>query len=200
MTFIAEFEQTLTVSDLNDRDFVFADATRLTQVVSNLLNNAAKYSSPGCRIDLNVRVENGFVAIRVRDNGNGIAGDQLENIFTLFTQVGGSVEGGPAGLGIGLTRVKTLVELHGGTVIAESDGIGHGSVFTVRLPAAENQNKIEPRETQLIQKDDSRSFRVLIIDDLRALRLVMAALLEKLGHRVEVADSGVHAIDKLSSF
>jgi signal transduction histidine kinase len=152
-TFIEESGQTLRVSN-NCKDlFVFVDAARLTQVLSNLLNNAAKYSGQNCLIDLQVNVEAKQIVIRVRDNGVGISADQLKDIFILFNQVPGSVERGPAGLGIGLTLVKTLVELHRGTVTAESDGIGHGSVFTIRLPAIENPDNTEQIQKQFAPSD-----------------------------------------------
>ncbi len=199
-TFITESGQTLTVLGLNDNDFVNADAPRLTQVVSNLLNNASKYSGPDCRITLTTMVKDDLVTIRIRDNGIGIAADQLDEIFELFAQVSGSAERCTTGLGIGLSLVKTIVELHGGKVTAASDGINCGSVFTVQLPVVKKPAKHEPIEPQLGPATASRPFRVLVIDDQRALRLVMAGLLSKLGHRVEVAESAADAIAKLSNF
>jgi signal transduction histidine kinase len=144
-TFIKESGQTLKVSDISKDFFVFADAERLTQVVSSLLNNATKYSARNSLIDLKVSVEGKQVVIRVRDNGIGISADHLKAISTFLNEVPDSIKRCPAGLGSGLTLVKALVELHRGTVIAESDGIGHGSVFTVRLPAIE-----KPHNTELI--------------------------------------------------
>lgn len=151
-TFINRSGQTLNVSAVNKYLFVFADAARMTQVVSNLLNNASKYSGQNCLIDLKVSVEGKQLVIRVRDNGIGISAENLKDIFNLFNQVPGSVERGSAGLGIGLTLVKTLVELHRGTVIAESDGIGHGSVFTARLPTIEKPDNTESNETRITEK------------------------------------------------
>jgi len=199
-TFINESGQTLTVSNVGENDLVFADAARLIQVVCNLLNNASKYGGPDCRIDLDVQVLKQMVTIRVRDNGIGIAADQLSGIFELFAQVSGPAEGGSAGLGIGLSLVKSIVELHGGTVTAESDGIGCGSVFIVRMPIATRPPNISAAEREVIGKADSRAFRVLVIEDHRALRLVMVQLLEKMGHTVEVAQSAEHALEKLESF
>ena len=112
-----------------------ADSVRLAQVFSNLLNNAAKYSEPGGRITLTAAQEGGDIAIRVRDTGDGLAPEMLERIFGMFVQApagGGRAQGG---LGIGLTLVRRLVELHGGTVRAFSEGVGKGSEFVVRLPA-----------------------------------------------------------------
>src|SRR5205814_8118583 len=113
------------------------DLTRLAQVVSNLLNNAAKYTPPGGRIALVARIEDRHVAIQVRDSGAGISPDMLPHVFDLFAQVDRTLANAQGGLGIGLWLVKKLVELHGGAIEASSAGLGRGSTFTVRLPAAE---------------------------------------------------------------
>lgn len=200
MTFITESGQTLNVSGLTEHDYVFADAPRLMQVVSNLLNNASKYSGSNDCIDLNVTVVDEWVTIQVRDNGIGIAVDQLDRIFDLFAQASGQLGRGAAGLGIGLSLVKTIVELHGGTVSADSAGLDCGSVFTVQLPVATPMKKVALIEGQCSSQAASRTFRVLVIEDHRALRLVMVSLLEKLGHTVEVAENAVAAIAKLENF
>jgi signal transduction histidine kinase len=116
--------------------YVDADAGRLLQVVCNLLNNAVKYMRDGGRIQLAVSRADGAAAIRVRDEGVGIPPHMLEEIFNRFVQLGASQERSEGGLGIGLSLVKALVDLHGGTVTARSDGIGTGSEFIVRLPLA----------------------------------------------------------------
>jgi signal transduction histidine kinase len=113
---------------------VQGDATRLAQVLSNLLNNAAKYTEVGGRIDLTVEASGGEAVLRVHDTGVGIAADMLPHIFEMFTQVQSSVSRSQGGLGIGLTLVRKLVEMHGGRVDAQSEGHGHGSEFVVRLP------------------------------------------------------------------
>jgi two-component system, sensor histidine kinase len=136
-TSLAELGQTLTVPAWIDTDIVFGDRFRLIQVFTNLLNNSAKYSAAGGHVAISVDHEPGFITIRVQDNGIGIAVDQLERIFELYVQAGDSRERHARGLGIGLFLVKTLVELHGGTVRAESDGLGKGSCFSVRLPTLE---------------------------------------------------------------
>src|SRR5690348_6281646 len=115
-----------------------ADPTRLAQVLLNLLNNAAKYTEQGGRIWLITQRENAHVTIRIKDTGIGIPQEMLPRIFELFTQVDRSLERSQGGLGIGLTLVRTLVELHGGTVEARSSGPGKGSEFIVRLPVAAN--------------------------------------------------------------
>jgi PAS domain S-box-containing protein len=113
---------------------VQGDLTRLAQVLSNLLNNAAKYTQEGGRIDLTVEASGDEAVLRVRDTGVGIAAEMLPHIFEMFTQVQGSVSSSEGGLGIGLTLVRKLVEMHGGRVAAQSEGPGHGSEFFVRLP------------------------------------------------------------------
>jgi signal transduction histidine kinase len=112
------------------------DPVRLAQVFSNLLNNAAKYTDPGGAIALDCVREGDDAVVTVRDNGQGISSEMLPSVFDLFTQTDSSLGGAQSGLGIGLALVKTIVELHGGTVEAKSDGPGRGSVFIVRLPSA----------------------------------------------------------------
>jgi signal transduction histidine kinase len=116
--------------------YLEADAARLTQVIDNLLSNACKFSSPGGRIEVRVDREGEQAVLRVRDEGIGMAPDQLARIFEMFVQVDASIERTANGLGIGLTLVKNLVEMHGGTVTAHSAGVGHGSEVVVRLPIA----------------------------------------------------------------
>jgi len=198
-TFIAESRQQLTIRiDDNTPIFVNADPSRLTQVVSNLLNNSAKYSDAGCRIELSVSLENHVAVICVSDNGIGIAADRLADIFQMFAQVDDSPERGSPGLGIGLTLVKTLVELHDGTVIAESEGVGKGSLFTVRLPATEAPGPQHSPPSNEHESKPVRRFRVLVVEDMRALREMMARLLSKLGHEVEFVENGALALQKLS--
>jgi signal transduction histidine kinase len=115
---------------------VEADLTRLTQVLTNLLTNAAKYTPAGGDIGLEVAVEGAEVVVRVRDTGVGIPADMLPRLFDLFAQMDHSLDRAQGGLGIGLALVKRLVEMHGGTVEANSEGPGAGSEFVVRLPLA----------------------------------------------------------------
>ena len=131
---IVERGHELTVTHLRESVIVDADPTRLAQVFGNLLNNAAKFSEPRGRIALSVERENGDVLVRVRDHGIGIAAAMLPKIFDLFSQLQPSLERDRGGLGIGLALVKRLVEMHGGSVAASSEGIGKGSEFVVRLP------------------------------------------------------------------
>lgn len=114
-----------------------ADPVRITQIVSNLVNNAAKYTKPGGRIAISAQTEGVEAVLQVTDNGIGIAPEMMTVIFGLFAQVPSAIEESAGGLGIGLTLVKSLVELHGGRVLASSEGLGKGSTFSMRLPLAQ---------------------------------------------------------------
>jgi PAS domain S-box-containing protein len=200
-TFIKESGQHLTVSFPEETPiYVRGDPSRLTQVISNLLNNSAKYSDCGCRIELQATLEDQVAVIRVRDNGIGIAPELLQTIFQMFTQVDDTLERGSPGLGIGLTLVKTLVELHDGTVVAQSNGVGTGSVFTVRLPAVLSPEMPVASLARQPSVSTARSFKVLVVEDMRALRVIMSRLLTRLGHEVEFAEDGTLALQKLDSF
>jgi CheY-like chemotaxis protein len=197
--FISENGMTLEVIDKSVAACVCGDPCRLTQVVCNLLNNSAKYGQVGGNITLTLEVQDDFVVIRVRDNGIGIAADRLKDIFRMYTQIESAHERGSAGLGIGLALVKTLVELHGGLVQAESDGPDCGSTFTVRLPLAVVTH-LGNAASKTVSGHSTRLFRVLVVDDMRAMRFVTEQLLRKLGHEVQVAENGKHALELLDSF
>jgi PAS domain S-box-containing protein len=172
-----------------------ADQARIVQVVVNLLNNAAKYTDRGGHIELSAAQEGEEVVLRVRDNGVGIAREMLGRVFDLFTQVEGAAQRAQGGLGIGLTLVRRLVELHGGTVSAHSEGVGRGSEFSVRLPAAPS----DPAEGGLGSEaapSSTVSRHVLIIEDEADNRATLATLLRLLGHRVEVAANGREGVER----
>ena len=133
---IEDRKHQLTVSVLPDTIMLDADPTRLEQIFTNLISNAAKYTEEGGRIWLTTRVEGGECVVSVKDNGVGLSAEMLPLVFDLFTQVGASLHRSKGGLGIGLTLVKKLAELHGGSVQARSQGIGRGCEFTVRLPVS----------------------------------------------------------------
>jgi len=197
---IEELGHVLNVSLPYSSVFVLADTPRLAQVISSLLQNASKYSESGCRIDLAVRVDDDIVELTVQDQGVGISPEHIDTIFKMFTQIDGNIQRGTPGLGIGLTMAKAFVELHGGTLVAESIGIGKGSTFTIRMPLADVPAGSILVDNTAPDNGHSRSFRVLIVDDMESLRHVMAKLLEKLGHTVEIAKDGAQAIEKLETF
>ncbi|WP_422929364.1 ATP-binding protein [Singulisphaera sp. PoT] len=171
-----------------------ADSTRLEQILVNLLTNAAKYTPTGGRIQLIVGVEGKDVVFRVRDNGLGILPELLPRMFDLFAQGDRSLDRSEGGLGIGLTLVRSLAELHGGTVTASSDGPGKGSEFVVRLPAAEARAEAENAGTKAAEAT-TQSHRILVVDDNVDTATGMARLLRFSGHEVWVAHSGEEALE-----
>ena len=169
------------------------DAVRLAQVFSNLLNNSAKYTDPGGRIELRAEAQGNHIEIAVSDTGVGIPVDMLDSIFDMFTQVGSSLERSRGGLGLGLTLVKKLVELHGGTITAASNGLGQGSQFTVTLPVADAQQST--RATEQVPTYSGRPLRIVIADDNVDAAATLAGLLKRLGHSADVVHDGQSAVD-----
>jgi PAS domain S-box-containing protein len=172
-----------------------ADLTRLTQVFSNLLNNAAKYTEVGGQIALTAAVEGQEVVVRIRDSGVGIAAEMLPRIFDLFAQADKSLARTSGGLGIGLTLVRRLVELHGGRIAATSSGPGKGSEFVVTLPLAESEKAAAangPKETEQQEKSQQR---ILVVDDNRDSAKSIAVLLRAGGDTVELAFDGPMALE-----
>jgi signal transduction histidine kinase/ActR/RegA family two-component response regulator len=200
-----------------------ADPVRLIQVIANLLNNAAKYTDRGGRIVISAQAEGPEAVIRVRDTGVGIPADMLSRIFDMFVQVDLPPERTRQGLGIGLTLVKRLVELHGGTVVAHSEGPGLGSEFIVRLPAFADQRVMaapgqrsgvgaaggaggagggaaaRPAGTER-RKSDLARFRILVVDDHHDAGDSLATLLRLLGHQVRVAYDGMAGLEAARVF
>jgi PAS domain S-box-containing protein len=179
---------------------VVADTTRLAQVVSNLLNNAAKYTPDGGRIELAVRRDGHDAVIAVTDSGIGIPDESLPLVFEMFTQVGRTRERSQGGLGIGLALVRRLVELHGGTVTAHSAGVGLGSTFTVRLPLADAPAAAAPSTGPRDPAEAAPVFRVLVVDDNVDAAESLAALLELDGHQTRVAHDGDAALEQAREF
>ncbi len=169
---------------------VIGDSVRLIQVISNMLNNAAKYTDPGGRIELAWDQVGAEAYIRVTDNGRGIAPDLIDRVFDMFVQerVGSD---GAGGLGLGLALVRRLVGLHGGTVTVKSPGSGHGSTFEVRLPAVEVEPVVVARPDGAATPPASRGLRAVVIDDNPDLRELIAELLVTLGHEVVTAGDGL---------
>jgi len=172
-----------------------ADLTRLSQVFLNLVNNAAKYTPNGGVIRLTAKVENGEAVVRVRDNGLGIAPELLPKIFDLFVQGSRSLDRAAGGLGIGLSLVREIVRLHGGTISAVSAGAGQGSEFTVRLPLT----RVAPAEAfkpSSGMRTTGARRRILVVDDNRDAATSMALSLGAFGHEVHTVHEGASAIEQ----
>jgi signal transduction histidine kinase/ActR/RegA family two-component response regulator len=179
---------------------VEGDSVRLTQVFSNLLNNAAKYTPEGGRIDVSVaRDESGHAVVRIKDSGAGIPKAMLGAIFDMFVQVSGTARAAQGGLGIGLTLVKSLVELHGGSVGAHSEGPNLGSEFVVSLPLLDHGVRAGAH-TQATQGAIAEQQRILVVDDNRDAAESLAALLGLLGAQTAVAFSGADALRQADGF
>ena len=179
--------------------YLNADPTRLAQIVGNLLNNACKFTDKGGRISLTVEREGEQAVIRVQDTGIGIAADQLSRIFDMFTQVDESLERSAGGLGIGLTLVKNLVELHDGTIVVHSTGLGQGSEFTIRLPILVETPQPPPEPTAG-EPTPTTARRILVVDDSRDSATSLARLLNLTGHETHTAYDGLEAVEAAATF
>jgi PAS domain S-box-containing protein len=178
-----------------------ADPVRLAQAFSNLLNNAAKYSQRGSRIRLKALLENGHLVVRVRDTGIGIDTDKLPQIFEMFVQVDPAKERAQGGLGIGLTLVKRLVEMHGGSIEARSEGIGKGSEFIIQLPVSTAKPAAQRAPEEIKQpKQQLAKCRILVVDDNVDSAESMALMLQLSGHEVAMAHDGLGAIEMAERF
>ncbi len=184
----------LTVELPEEPVWLDADPTRVAQVVANLLNNAAKYTEPGGRIWLTAAREGQEAVVRVRDTGVGIPASMLSRVFEPFAQLDYSLARSKGGLGIGLTLVKSLVEMHGGTVEATSAGPGMGSEFVVRLPLAPAPQAADGEAPPSAPPTSPRR-RVLVVDDNKDVAQSLAMLLELPGHEVFVAHDGLGALE-----
>jgi CheY-like chemotaxis protein/two-component sensor histidine kinase len=179
-----------------------ADPVRLAQVVGNLLTNAAKYTEAQGRIGLTAKREGDRAVLRVRDNGIGIAPDMLPHIFELFVQVDHAAIRSQGGLGIGLTLVKNLVEMHHGTVKAHSAGLGKGSEFVVQLPLSALEGK-EADGREIVEQrpgTPSSGHRLMVVDDNKDAADSLAMLLRLQGHEVRVAHSGPSALEMTKDY
>jgi PAS domain S-box-containing protein len=205
-----EFSRALVVAgkhelqlDLQGRPiWIDGDATRLAQVVGNLINNSAKYTPPGGRILVRVALEGADAVLSVADNGVGISANELPKIFDLFSQIEATLDRAQGGLGIGLSLVRKLVTLHGGTVTAASPGIGHGSTFTVRLPTtlaeAARLPTLAPPES--VTREQTKCRRILVVDDNHDAAEMLAEMLSLSGNETEVAHDGPTAISAARAF
>jgi PAS domain S-box-containing protein len=179
---------------------VEADPVRLAQVVGNLLTNAAKYTEPSGRIRLTARRDGGLAALSVLDNGIGIAPDMLPHVFDLFVQADYASTKAQGGLGIGLTLVRNLVELHGGVVEARSRGLGEGSEFIVKLPLTSRSGPDRGERACVGEDAPALGLRLLVVDDNGDAAASLSTLLQLQGHEVRIADNGPIALEIAAAF
>jgi CheY-like chemotaxis protein len=180
---------------------IHADDVRMTQVVGNLLTNAAKYTPPGGAIRISAARDGDEVVLHVEDNGNGIPAELLPRVFEMFVQGRRSSDRSEGGLGLGLALVRSLVEMQGGKVTAHSRGLGAGAEFIVRLPALAHELTLEQRRTPLsgtAKPEPSR--RVLIVDDNVDAAQLLAEFLRLVGHDVALAYDGAQALSVVRSY
>ncbi len=188
-------KQTFEVAGLDSPLWVYGDPARLQQVVSNLVKNAIKYSPIEERIWIRVGIDGSNAIIQVRDSGVGIAPDILPTVFDLFVQSKETLDRSDGGMGVGLTLVKTIVELHGGTVSVASEGPGEGSEFTVRLPLVQSPKATTKSRSQTNHIPVVRRLRIAIVEDNFDSRSMLKSLLTLDGHSVETASDGVDGLE-----
>jgi signal transduction histidine kinase len=177
------------------RAIVQGDPVRLEQVLNNLLINAQKYTLPGGRVELSLSITDGVAEIRVTDTGVGISAEMLPVVFELFTQAQTSLARSDGGMGVGLSLVQTLVELHGGEVFAESEGLGHGSSFTIRLPVV--RERLVSAGVPSSTADQASTRDILVVEDNDDSRQLLVFALERAGHRVLSAADGESGLELL---
>lgn len=190
-------KQSLEVDFPEEELFLEADTVRLHQVLVNLLSNASKYSDRDQSILLHVEPFGESVRISVRDEGVGMSADQLEEIFEPFAQIDSSLSRSEGGLGIGLSLVRSLVELHGGLVEAHSDGPGTGSEFIIHLPLTDDVCDEPPQEHLT---ENSKTLRILIVEDNQDVRRMLRSLLQMEGYEVEAAEDGRNGLEMINKF
>lgn len=196
---IDERQHQLSVTVPHEPIHVEADVTRLAQVFSNLLNNAAKYTEPGGRISVRIERCQENAVVTVRDSGMGIPPHLLPNLFQIFMQVDRSLERSQGGLGIGLSLVKKLTEMHGGSVEARSEGQGKGCEFIVRLPIAAVPSSSQSSATNPEQARHA-SRRILVVDDNKDAAISLAMMLKFMGNETRTAHDGLQALDVAEEF
>jgi len=198
--FVDAAQLTLTVELGEQPVWVIGDASRLAQVISNLVHNAAKYTPQGGRVQVMLRRESDHALVQVIDNGIGISQDMLEQVFEMFTQVKRTGARMSEGLGIGLSLVRRLVHLHGGTVKAASAGVDRGSTFTVRLPITARATVPALAGAAAAHAKALRSMRVLVVDDNADAADTLAIQLETSGHKTRIEYSGQGALQAAHEF
>jgi two-component system, chemotaxis family, CheB/CheR fusion protein len=195
---IDEREQVLSVSEPPRAIYVEVDRVRMAQAVSNLLNNAARYTPNGGRIELRAERRGDEAIVTVTDNGAGIAPELLPQLFEMFVRADPSHDGPQRGLGVGLTLVKRIMELHGGSIEARSEGRGKGSEFAVRVPLAKGRPRQRAPSAESATPLAAR--RILLVDDDRDLANSLAMALTALGHEVRMAHDGPDAVELAKAF
>ena len=197
---ITEHKHQLTIDVVDDSLVVTGDITRLTQVLGNLLNNAAKYTNPGGAIELRVRREDDWVELSVKDNGIGIPQESVSKLFHLFSRLKGTDDRTPGGLGIGLALVRTLVEMHEGAVSVVSEGENRGSEFRVRLPLTKSATVTSMPRVAIDLPQTVQRRRILIADDNQDALDTLALLLQVDGHEVFKTTDGGAALTAASEW
>jgi PAS domain S-box-containing protein len=187
-------EHQLFVTIPDEAVWLDADPHRLKQVVSNVIVNAAKYTDPGGKIAIAASHEGNQVVVRVQDNGAGILSEMLPRIFEPFVQADRSLDRSQGGLGIGLSLVKRLTEMHGGNVAATSEGIGKGSTFVIRLPALAEIKPPSQTTEAMADAQSQTGLKIVIAEDNQDTAESLALILRKLGHEVTLAKSGTEAL------
>src|SRR3569623_1485946 len=196
---IEQAGQKLALSLPNEPLTLHADAMRLAQVFSNLLNNASKYSEEAGQIWLSAHKEHDTAVVSIRDNGIGIPPESMPHVFDMFTQVNRGLERAQGGLGIGRALVRSLVQMHGGTVEARSDGLGKGSEFVVLLPLATERAPYAARDAQP-SPEMFLSYHILVVDDNRDVADSLGILLRLLGAKTHVVHDGPAALAAIETF
>jgi len=196
---VAESGHVVEVSLPADPVYVDGDPVRLAQVFTNLVNNACKYTDSGGEITINASVEGKEVAVAVQDNGVGIAEEHLPKLFQMFSQIDSPLDRAKGGLGIGLSLVHGLIEMHGGTVDVQSDGPGRGSKFTVRLPVSDDRPQAARSEVAEHPVEGTKC-RILIVDDNKEAVRMMATVLKVSGNVVETGHDGHEGVALAESF
>ncbi|HEX9876112.1 MAG TPA: ATP-binding protein [Gammaproteobacteria bacterium] len=190
----------LSIRDEERPVYVSADPVRLAQVLSNLLNNAIKYSPKGGSISVRVEVHGDVARIAVTDTGIGIAAKALPRIFDMFSQGDSEVEGSQSGLGVGLTLAKYLIELHEGSIAGESPGPGKGSTFAIELPILQGQGLEQEDRSAASRAEPKTRHKILLVDDNIDFTSSLGLLLRMQGHTVQVANDGRSALKLASEF
>lgn len=189
----------LSVNISGDPVYIYADSVRIKQIIGNLFHNAYKYTQAGGEANLNMYEENGEAVISVKDNGCGLSPEMMPKLFQAFIQADMSLDRSGGGLGLGLSITKGIVELHGGSVSACSEGLGKGSEFTIRLPLSDADGCVKVGDAK--QADSSaRSLKVLIIEDNKDFADLLNTMLAAAGHQTEVSYDGREGLEKAKAF